>query len=163
MKKGIFVLVLLFAVMLAVSACNSQSGNVVSNNKNNVDGNNAKAKATIFKSESCGCCDLYISYMDKKGFDVEAVQMDDISPIKEKYKIPAKMQSCHTTIIGDYFVEGHMPEEAINKLLAEKPDIAGIALPGMPSGSPGMPGAKRGPFIVYAVNKDGSTAEFMRI
>src|SRR3989338_9954341 len=142
MKKGIFVLVLLFAVMLAVSACNSQSGNVVSNNKNNVDGNNAKVKATIFKSESCGCCDLYISYMDKKDFDVEAVQMDDISPIKEKYKIPAKVQSCHTAVIGDYFVEGHMPQEAINKLLAEKPDIAGIALPGMPSGSPGMPGTK---------------------
>ena len=163
MKKGIFVLVLLFAVMLAVSACNSQSGNVVSNNKNNVDGNNAKAKATIFKSESCGCCDLYISYMDKKGFDVEAVQMDDISPIKEKYKIPAKVQSCHTAVIGDYFVEGHMPQEAINKLLAEKPDIAGIALPGMPSGSPGMPGAKRSPFIIYAVAKDGSTSEFMKI
>ena len=156
MKKGIFVLVLLFAVMLAVSACNSQPGNVVSNNKNNVDGNNAKVKTTIFKSESCGCCDLYTSYVDKKGFDVEVVQMDDISSIKEKYNIPAKMQSCHTTIFGDYFVEGHVPKEAIDKLLAEKPDIAGIALPG-------MPGSKRGPFIVYAVNKDGSTEEFIRI
>ena len=162
MKKGIFV-VLLFAVMLAVSACNANPGNSGTNGVSNADGNSGKAKATIFKSESCGCCGLYASYIGKKGIDVEVVQTEDMDSIKEKYKIPAKMQSCHTTIIGDYFVEGHMPKEAIDKLLAEKPDIAGIAMPGMPSGSPGMPGSKRGPFIVYTVNKDGSTSEFMRI
>lgn len=163
MKKNSLFLILLFAIMIAVSACSSQPGNVASNNKNNVDGSNEKAKATIFKSESCGCCDLYASYLDKKGFDIEVVQMEDISSIKEKYHIPAKMQSCHTMAIGDYFVEGHMPEEAISKLLAEKPDIMGIALPGMPSGSPGMPGSKRSPFVVYAVAKDGSISEFMKI
>lgn len=162
MKKGILLLISLFAVMLAVSACNTNSGNVVVNNGDG-GGGGVEVKATIFKSESCGCCGLYTSYLDKKGFDVEVVQMDDISHIKEKYKIPAKMQSCHTTIIGDYFIEGHMPVEAIQKLLAEKPDIAGIALPGMPSGSPGMPGAKRSPFVIYAVAKDGSTSEFMEI
>src|SRR3989338_5795769 len=109
MKKGILLLISLFAIMLAVSACNSnQTGNVVADSGNNGD-NNAKAKATIFKSESCGCCGLYASYIDQKGFDVEVVQIEDIDSIKEKYKIPAKMQSCHTTIIGDYFVEGHMP------------------------------------------------------
>jgi len=163
MKKGILLLISLFAIMLAVSACNSnQTGNVVADSGNNGD-NNAKAKATIFKSESCGCCGLYASYIDQKGFDVEVVQIEDIDSIKEKYKIPAKMQSCHTTIIGDYFVEGHMPAEAIQKLLAEKPDIAGIALPGMPSGSPGMPGAKRGLFVIYAIAKDGSISEFMKI
>ncbi len=157
MRKEIF-LALLFGVVLAVSACNSNPGNGAAGN-----GDGAQVKATIFKSESCGCCGLYSSYMDKNGFDVEVVQTDDLAPMKEKYSIPAKMQSCHTTIIGDYFVEGHMPKEAIDKLLAEKPDIAGIALPGMPSGSPGMPGKKYGQFVVYAVSKDGSTSEFMRI
>ena len=83
--------------------------------------------------------------------------------VKEKYGIPYSMRSCHTTVIGDYFVEGHVPIEAVEKLMLEKPDIKGIALPGMPSGSPGMPGSKQGPFIVYAINKDGSTSEFMRI
>ena len=73
------------------------------------------------------------------------------------------MESCHTVVIGDYFIEGHIPLEAVEKLLVEKPDIKGIAMPGMPSGSPGMPGAKKGDFVIYAVNNDGTTEEFMRI
>jgi len=72
------------------------------------------------------------------------------------------MQSCHTTEIGDYFVEGHVPIEAIDKLLAEKPDIDGITLPDMPAGSPGMPGVKREEFVIYSL-KDGESSEFMRI
>lgn len=162
MKRSILILVLLFAVMVAVSACNSQSGNVVADN-NNANGNGANVKATIFKSESCGCCGLYASYMDKKGFDIEVVQTMDLDSIKNKFNIPISMQSCHTTIIGDYFVEGHVPVEAIQKLLEEKPDIAGISLPGMDSGSPGMPGSKKGPFIVYAIDENGGISEFMRI
>ena len=73
------------------------------------------------------------------------------------------MEICHTTIIGDYFVEGHVPLEAVEKLLTEKPDIKGIAMPGMPSGSPGMPGAKKGDFVIYAVNRDGSYEEWTRL
>ncbi len=89
--------------------------------------------------------------------------MDDLAPIKDKYNIPRQLQSCHTSIIGDYFVEGHVPVEAIARLIAEKPDIAGIALPGMPSGSPGMPGAKQGTWTIQAVGKDGAVTEFMKI
>ena len=85
-----------------------------------------------------------------------------MNSIKEKYNIPYNMQSCHTTEIGDYFVEGHVPIEAVNKLLAEKPDIDGITLPDMPSGSPGMPGPKREEFIIYSL-KDGEAEEFMRL
>ena len=81
--------------------------------------------------------------------------------IKERYGVPRNLESCHTEIIGGYFVEGHMPIEAIEKLLSERPDIRGIALPGMPSGSPGMPGPKTEPWTIYAVNKDGSVGEFM--
>lgn len=119
---------------------------------------------TLYKSPMCGCCGLYNQYLDNKfNAPVKLVEMQDITPIKQKYGIPLDLQSCHTTVINGYFIEGHMPEEAIIKLLTEKPAIKGIALPGMPSGSPGMPGNKQGAFVVYAVNNDGTTAEFMRI
>ena len=119
---------------------------------------------TLYKSPGCGCCGLYSGYLDNSGeLNVVVENMDDVTPIKEKYNIPAKLRSCHTTIIGDYFVEGHIPTEAIVKLLEEKPDIAGIAMEGMPSGSPGMPGGKLGDFVIYAVNHDGTYDEFMRL
>ncbi len=121
-------------------------------------------KAVIFKSQSCGCCSNYVSYMKKQdGFEVTTTNLEDVSSMKEKYGVPSSMESCHTMVVGDYFVEGHVPVEAVNKLLAEKPDIRGIALPGMPEASPGMPGAKRMPFEVYAVSKNGSTSLFMKI
>lgn len=72
------------------------------------------------------------------------------------------MQSCHTTVIGGYYIEGHVPVEAIKRLLEEKPQIDGIALPGMPAGSPGMSGSKEGPFVIYSIS-GGQTSEFMRI
>ena len=85
-----------------------------------------------------------------------------MSSIKEKYQIPPSMRSCHTVVIEDYFVEGHVPIEAIKKLFAEKPDIDGIVLAGMPSGSPGMPGQKTEAFKIYAL-RDSQTSEFMII
>ena len=118
----------------------------------------------FYKSITCGCCDVNANYLKSKGgLDIRVSAKTDISDIKAKYGVPSELQSCHTAIIGDYFVEGHMPLEAIDKLLAEKPDIKGIALPGMPAGSPGMPGQKSGDFVIYAVNNDGTSSEFMRI
>lgn len=119
--------------------------------------------ATYYKSISCGCCDVHSKYLDSKGFDVKINNLQDTSSIKTQFGIPIELESCHTAIIDGYFVEGHIPIEAINKLLEEKPDIAGIAMPGMPSGSPGMPGTKYSDFIVYAVNHDKSYNEFMRV
>ena len=88
--------------------------------------------------------------------------MSSLHLIKEKYNIPIEMQSCHTTILDKYFIEGHVPIEAINKLLKEKPDIDGIALPGMPIGTPGMPGKKEEPYIIYQL-VDGESSVFMII
>jgi len=99
----------------------------------------------FYKSGSCGCCGIHASYLQRQGdLDVKITEMQSISGIKQKYGIPSELESCHTAIIGGYVVEGHMPLEVIDKLLIEKPDIKGIALPGMPLGSPGMPGAKKG-------------------
>ena len=117
---------------------------------------------TVYKSESCGCCVNYIPYLENEGFKVNVKIMDNMDEIKKKYNIPKNMESCHTAIIGNYFVEGHVPMKAVNNLLDEKPDINGIALPDMPSGSPGMPGTKAGSWIIYSI-KNNEISEFMRI
>jgi len=127
---------------------------------------NFEGGMTIYKSLTCGCCGIYGNYFKSKGnSDVEIINIDidNADAIRDQYGVPVQLRTCHTTIIGDYFVEGHIPLEAIEKLLLEQPDIAGIAMPGMPSGSPGMPGAKLGDFIIYSVNKDQTYEEFMRI
>src|SRR3989344_7694770 len=92
--------------------------------------------ATYYKSISCGCCDVHSKYLDSKGFDIKVNNLQDVTAIKSQFGIPRDLESCHTAVIDGYFVEGHIPVEAINKMLSEKPDIKGIAMPGMPSGSP---------------------------
>lgn len=149
----------ILALGIIVAGCDSSQGPT---GKISAAGQEFKATATIYNSSTCGCCGLYSNYLsDKSDMKVDVNEIPDVTPIKEKHGVPQDLQSCHTTVIGDYFVEGHVPLEAIDKLLTEKPDIAGIAMSGMPSGSPGMPGGKTEPFVIYAVSKDGSYEEFM--
>ena len=116
----------------------------------------------VFKSPSCGCCNGYVLFLEKENFKVKQTDLESIHPIKQKYAIPLEMQSCHTTIIDKYFIEGHVPLKAINKLLKERPDIDGLALPGMPIGTPGMPGDKEEPYVIYQLI-DGNFSVFMTI
>lgn len=165
MKKAYIIGLILVAVIGVFSLWGSKSlsGNSDSSKYAQIlkDGSD---KVIIFKSIQCGCCGVYANYMRSKVGDRLTInQIDDINIIKDKYGIPINMRSCHTTVIGNYVIEGHIPTEAIDKLLAEKPSIKGIAMPGMPSGSPGMPGSKIGEFVIYALHNDGSTSEFMRI
>tara|TARA_Y100000310_G_scaffold291006_1_gene318603 strand:- start:1976 stop:2398 length:423 start_codon:yes stop_codon:yes gene_type:complete len=120
------------------------------------------AEVTVYKSPSCGCCVEYISILRANWFDVKVVETQDMESIKSRYKIPLSMDSCHTMIVEDYFVEGHVPLEAVDKLLEEKPDVDGIALPDMPAGSPGMPGVKTGPFKIYSL-KDKVPLLYMEV
>lgn len=120
------------------------------------------AAVIVYRTPTCGCCAEYEGYLEDEGFPVDDVTVDDLSSIKDDLGIPEDMWSCHTSFVGDYFVEGHVPVEAILALLSERPAIDGIALPGMPAGSPGMGGDKEGPFVVYAIT-DGQTEEFMTI
>lgn len=122
----------------------------------------AGQKATVYKSPNCGCCVGYIKELKKNGVDVEVVETDDIDSVKKDYNIPSNMQSCHTIVFDDYFVEGHVPIAAVEKLLTEKPEVDGIALPGMPSGTPGMPGSKRAPYEVYKLT-GGESEEFITL
>ena len=122
----------------------------------------SKHNVEVFKTASCGCCYGYILFLEEEKFKVKQTDMRSLHLIKKKYNIPLKMQSCHTTILGKYFIEGHVPIEAINKLLKEQPDIDGIALPGMPTGTPGMPGEKEEPYVIYQL-VDGKSSVFMTI
>ena len=120
--------------------------------------------ATIYKSPTCGCCGVYTSYMKGEGYDVVSENVADMSVIKKELGVPYELESCHTMEVGGYVVEGHVPEEAVQKLLTERPDIKGIGMAGMPSGSPGMPGPKNEPFEIYEINHDGTVGEmFMTI
>ena len=124
--------------------------------------NNNKLNVEVFKTPSCGCCYGYVLFLEKEKFNVKQTDMRSLHSIKKKYNIPIEMQSCHTTIIGKYFIEGHVPLQAVNKLLKEQPDIDGIALPGMPIGTPGMPGQKEEPYVIYQLI-DGKFSVFMTI
>ena len=123
---------------------------------------NTKQVVEVFKTPSCGCCYGYVLFLEEKKFNVKQTDMRNLHSIKQKYNIPVEMQSCHTTIMGKYFIEGHVPFEAVNKLLKEQPDIDGIALPGMPIGTPGMPGDKDEPYVIYQL-KDGKSSVFMTL
>lgn len=116
----------------------------------------------IYHSPTCGCCELYEKYLEENGFKVRSRETWDIEGIKKTLNIPQELWSCHTVKIGRYYIEGHVPLDAIQKLLEEQPNINGIALPGMPSGSPGMPGMKTEDFVIYAVSPEGVN-EFMKI
>lgn len=150
MKNKIMAIILITSLLLIVG-CGQKNEGPISENK-----------ITVFKTEMCGCCVGYIAELEKYGFDVDVVNMDNLDPIKKKYNIPAQMQSCHTAVIGDYFVEGHVPIAVVQKLIEEKPDIDGIILPRMPAGSPGMPGLKTEPFEILSLS-DGKYSEYMTI
>ena len=122
----------------------------------------SKYNVEVFKTASCGCCYGYVLFLEEKKFNVKQTDMRSLHAIKTKHNIPLEMQSCHITILGKYFIEGHVPIEAINKLLKEQPDIDGIALPGMPMGTPGMPGNKEAPYVIYQLI-DGEYSVFMTI
>ena len=159
-KTIIWTTIILAIVVVGIFAINASKGKASS--FENVKSFQGEMK--LYKSGSCGCCDIYSNYFRNRGNSkTEVINMESIDSIKQEYEVPSEMESCHTTIIEDYFVEGHIPLEAVEKLLKEKPDIKGIAMPGMPSGSPGMPGTKKGDFVVYKVNNDGSYDEFVRI
>ena len=136
--------------------------NFVTDKKDAFANINNKQIVEVFKTPSCGCCYGYVLFLEEEKFEVKQTDMRSLHTIKQKYNIPVEMQSCHTTIMGKYFIEGHVPFEAVNKLLKEQPDIDGIALPGMPIGTPGMPGDKDEPYVIYQL-KDGKSSVFMTI
>ncbi len=119
------------------------------------------SEITVFRSPTCSCCGQWIAHAEAAGFQVKDEITEDMSAIKQQYGVPDSLTSCHTTVVGDYVIEGHVPAEDVKRLLAEKPDIAGIAVPGMPVGSPGMEsGDYVEPYTVFSFTESGETAAF---
>lgn len=115
----------------------------------------------VFKNPSCGCCGAWVDHLKSAGFDVKVSMVEDTAVARRKYGLPDKFGSCHTAIVAGYVVEGHVPAHDVKKLLAMKPVAVGIAVPGMPVGSPGMEmGSRKDPYQVLLVDKQGRERVF---
>ena len=113
---------------------------------------------TVWKTPNCGCCKAWVTHLQKNGFAVVVNDVKDTAPIRVKLGMPEKMGSCHTATLGDYVLEGHVPAREIRQLLREKPKALGLAVPGMPMGSPGMEmGGTGDAYNVMLVLHDGSS------
>jgi hypothetical protein len=113
---------------------------------------------TVYKSATCGCCSMWVEHLREAGFTVVAEDVTNLAQIKAEHGVTSELATCHTAIVDGYVVEGHVPADVIGRLLEERPSVAGIAVPGMPIGSPGMEmGDRRDPYNVLAFDDDGNT------
>lgn len=110
----------------------------------------------VWKTPTCGCCGVWVDHMEKAGFRTEVTDLQDVSPVKAREGVPPRVHSCHTAVVDGYVVEGHVPAEDVKRLLREKPDVLGIAVGGMPAGSPGMESPRPQAYDVHAIHRDGS-------
>jgi hypothetical protein len=116
---------------------------------------------TVYHDPSCGCCGKWADHMAAHGFDVETVPTQDMNSLKLELGVPRDLPSCHTAVVGDYVIEGHVPAEDVRRLLAEQPDADGLSVPGMPLGSPGMEmGDRRMAYDVILFAEDGRQSVF---
>jgi hypothetical protein len=121
-----------------------------------------KPDAKVYLSPTCGCCGKWTEHLEAAGFKVTREVTTQLDTVPERQRVPEHMRSCHTAVIGKYLVEGHVPADVIKQLLKEQPAIAGIAVPGMPIGSPGMEGPNPRSYSIVAFKADGSTYEYAR-
>lgn len=120
------------------------------------------AEITVYKTSTCGCCKSWIRHLRANGFSVSAYDVQNLDQVARQNGVSPQLRSCHTARVGGYVVEGHVPAQDIKRLLAEKPAVAGLAVPGMPQSAPGMDGPGKEPYTVYTFNTDGRTAVYAR-
>jgi hypothetical protein len=118
--------------------------------------------AHVYMSPTCGCCGLWADHMKAAGFSVTREVTPDLDAVPPRKRVPEELRSCHTAVVGKYLVEGHVPADVIRTLLRDAPAVAGIAVPGMPIGSPGMEGPGARPYAIVAFRANGTTYEFAR-
>lgn len=121
-------------------------------------------RITVYKTPTCGCCKGWVEHLRTNGFEVATEDLADLSLLKQGHRIPKALQTCHTAIVDGYVVEGHVPASDVKRLLAERPGVAGVAVPGMPIGSPGMEMRGRGTeaYETVTFTTSGTTAVFER-
>ena len=117
-------------------------------------------RLVVYKTPTCGCCTKWVDHLQANGFKVVTQHRDDLTPLRQQHKVPQQVTSCHTALVGSYVVEGHVPAADVKKLLAEKPKVKGIGVPGMPIGSPGMEGPSPQRYNTLAFTEDGKTTVF---
>jgi hypothetical protein len=118
---------------------------------------------TMYSSPFCGCCVKWLDYLEAEGFRVKSSHRNDMALVKKERGVPPSASSCHTAVIEGYVVEGHVPAEAIERMLAERPDIVGLTVPGMPAGSPGMESPEPVAYDVLAIGRNGTTTAYMHV
>lgn len=123
-------------------------------------GGASTAEITVNKTPQCGCCKKWVDHLEDNGFEVTVVDLESVEPVKQQHGVPAALGSCHTAVVEGYVVEGHVPADLIQRLLTERPKVKGLAVPGMPMGSPGMEGPRKTPYQVLTFDADGKTAVY---
>ncbi len=122
---------------------------------------NPVRQVVVYKSPTCGCCNKWISHLQKNGFKVETQNVKDVVPYKKRHGVTPQLASCHTAIIDGYVIEGHVPASDIKRLLRERPKVKGLAVPGMPIGTPGMEqGSYKDKYNVISFDKNGQNKVF---
>lgn len=142
------VLALMLVSAAGVSSCSKASA--------------AEGEMTVYATPTCGCCGAWIEHMRGNGFAVEVVYRDDLTSIRAEHKLPRELTSCHLGVVEGFAVEGHVPAQVVRRLIRERPEILGIAAPGMPAGSPGMelPDGSRTPYEVFSYDETGPVGVF---
>ncbi|MGE0552668.1 MAG: DUF411 domain-containing protein [Gemmatimonadales bacterium] len=116
----------------------------------------------VYKSPTCGCCGSWVDHMKANGFEVAVHDLDDLTPIKARYGVGSRLQSCHTALVGGYVIEGHVPASDVKQLLEDRPKIVGLTIPGMPMSAPGMDGKPFQPYDVLTFDAAGKTTLYKR-
>jgi hypothetical protein len=117
---------------------------------------------TVHMSPYCGCCGNWVEHLQRSGFTIEKRMVEDLTPVRTRYGVPADLASCHTAVVGDYVVEGHVPAADIRRLLEKRPLARGLAVPGMPASAPGMETAGDEPYAVLLFEESGAAKVFAR-
>ena len=117
-------------------------------------------KVEVYKDPTCGCCGKWVTHLETQGFATTVTDVRDIGTLKTKYHVPDQLRSCHTALVGGFVIEGHVPASDVRRLLRERPKVAGLAVPGMPTGSPGMEGPNGRPYDVLTFDAAGKTTVY---
>lgn len=118
---------------------------------------------TVYKTPTCGCCGKWVDHMRAAGFKVVTEDMDDLTETKTTLGVNPNLASCHTAVVDGYVIEGHVPADQVQRLLKERPKVVGLAVPGMPMGSPGMEmGGEKDSYEVLTFDKQGKTAVYAK-
>ncbi|MBX3174055.1 MAG: DUF411 domain-containing protein [Gemmatimonadaceae bacterium] len=126
------------ATALGGVALGALAGRALGAQQGTAPGAQALPTMTVYKSPSCGCCGAWVDHAKSNGFTVRTVNTEDLATVKRELGVPARLASCHTVVVGSYIIEGHVPAGDVKRLLTEKAKVRGLAVPGMPIGSPGM-------------------------